>query len=125
MLDITKIAFYSDANYMKRISAFTSSATVTLGAHGAVNTQTVSHVLGYIPYFEVFAEVDGDGVIWAGEKIDQYTESSLGGVEPASPILDYWSSTTALTIRLDNTTTPTATGTRTLYWVVYIDYGNV
>lgn len=124
-MDVTKIAFYSGANYMKR-SSTTGHTTVTLPAYGSTVTATEAHVLGYVPDFDVFVDIDGDGILWAGEKIDQYTESSLTGiVDPSSPTIEYWSTANVLTVNINNTTTPTATGTRDVYWVIYLDYGNV
>lgn len=125
MVDLTKILLSSDINYMKRSTANTGSTSLTLPAHGSTVSTTVTHNLGYIPYFDVFADLDGDGIIWAGEKVDQYTDSSNTGVEVASPVINSWTTTSTLTVGLDNTTTPTATGSRTVYWVVYLDYGNV
>ena len=124
-VDITKIGFYTGANYMKRSTTYSGSTTVTLQSHGSTVSHTVTHNLGYVPVFSIFIDVDNDGTIWSGEKLDQYTDTSLSGVEPATPYVDSWSTTTALTISIDNSTTPTATGTRTVYWVIYVDYGDV
>lgn len=125
-LDTTKIAFYSGANYMKRIPAHTGTTTVTLPSYGNTVTHTVTHNLGYIPQFDISLDIDNDGTIWSSEKVETYTDSSLfPGVDPTVPKVDYWSTTTTLTIRVDNTTTPTYSGSVVLYWVIYIDYGDV
>lgn len=124
-VDKSKLIFLSTESLLKRDETLCGSQALTLPAHGLTVSHTVNHNLGYIPFFEVSVDFDNDGVIWAGEKIDTYAESSLSGVEPTSPALKYWITTTTLTITLDNTTTPTATGTRTVYWVIYLDYGDV
>lgn len=123
-VDLSKLAFYSGANYMKRSEEFTGSTAMTLPGSGLAVTHTVTHNLGYIPYFDVFADLDNDGIIWAGEKIDQNTDSSAFGATLGTPALDYWCTATTLTIRLLNNTSPLATGTRTVYWVIYLDYGS-
>lgn len=125
-MDETKIGFSTDSNYLKRSNDFTGTTTVTLPAYGDSVTHPVTHSLGYIPQFEVFVDIDNDGTIWSSEKVDQYTDSSLSGTEdPASPQVSYWSTTTELVIRLDNFTNPVASGTRPIYWIIYLDYGNV
>lgn len=120
--DLSKLNFFSGANLMKRSSSDTGTSALTLPGAGLSVTLLVTHNLGYIPFFDAFADLDNDGIIWAGEKIDKYTETSGFGSDVA-PKLDYWSTTTVLTIRLDNTTTPTATGTRDVWFVTYLDYG--
>lgn len=127
MVDISKLHFLSSLNYLKR-STFCGSATVTLPAYGSAVTYTVTHNLGYIPFFATYAELDEVDTIWSGGKVSTYTDQDViagFSVDPPYPKLDSWSDTTTLTIRLDNHTSPTATGTRVIYWVIYKDYGNV
>lgn len=124
-MDISKSAFNTGANYLARSNSYTGSVTITLPGSGLTKSAVIPHNLGYIPFFEVGADVDNDGIIWHGNKINLYTETSLGGVSSSSPTLKAWSTTTDLTILLDNTTTPVATGSRTLYYTIYLDYGNV
>lgn len=116
--------FWSEANYMKR-DISSGTATLTLGAFGSTVSQTVNHNLGYIPFYQVFTEQDNTGKIWAASKIDQYTETSLTGNNPVDPTLTSWVTTTQLVLNLINNTSPTASGPRQVYWLIYKDYGNV
>jgi hypothetical protein len=121
--DLDKLIFLSTVNYMKRDSTC-GTDTLTLGALYATTPKTVDHNLNYIPFFEVYCDFSGDGVLWAGEKVGEYTESSLSVTLEAWPILERWITTTTLTMNLINSTSPTATGTRDIYWLIYLDYGN-
>jgi hypothetical protein len=81
-----------------------------------------------VPLFDVYCELDTAGEIVAGgEKVNTYTEQAfLSGlaVDPPYPTLRAWATTTQLIIRLENYTSPTASGTRELYWLIYLDYSN-
>lgn len=123
MVDLSKLGFFSGANYMKR-DAISGQETLTLGAFGATTTKTAEHNLGYIPFYEVHTEIDDDDTIWHSTKVYDITETSLGGQMPPDPILTTWITTTDLTINLDNTTDPAASGTREVYWLIYKDYGS-
>lgn len=120
-VNLSKLAFYSGVNYMKR-STFVGSADLALPAHGGSVSTTITHSLGYIPFFQVFSEIDATSTIWTPSKLDKYTDSTLSS-DTTDPTLSSWPTTTTLTIRIDNNTTPTATGTRTVYWIIYLDYG--
>lgn len=127
MADLTKLHFLSSENYLKR-STFCGSTVLGLPAGGSSVTYTITHNLGYIPFFEVYGELDTAGTIWAGGKVSENTDQNMlsgSGVSETYPQLDAWSDTTALTIRLTNDTSPVATGNRTVYWVIYKDYGNI
>jgi hypothetical protein len=127
MADLSKLSFITSENYLKR-SEFCGQTTVTLGAYGSVQTTTIDHNLGYVPLFDVYCELDTAGEIVAGgEKVNTYTEQAfLSGlaVDPPYPTLRAWATTTQLIIRLENYTSPTASGTRELYWLIYLDYSN-
>lgn len=125
-MDNSLLGFSSDANYMKRSVDFTGSTTLTLPSFGNTVSTTVTHNLGYVPQFDVFIDIDNDGTIWSSEKVESLTDSSLvPGVDPTVPKVSYWSTTTALTISIDNTTSPTYSGSVVVYWIVYLDYGDV
>lgn len=121
-VNLSRLAFYSGVNYMKR-SSFVGSATLTLPAYSGSVTTTISHNLGYIPDIEVSSEIDNSSTIWTPNKLDKWTESSLSS-DTTDPTLTWWTTTTTLTIRIDNFTSPTATGTRIVYYTVYLDYGS-
>lgn len=121
MIDISKISFWSEANYMKR-SELCGSASLTLDAGGGTVTQTIPHNLGYIPFFEVYCDQNGNGIIWSQQKINLYTETSLFATLP-DPQVTAWSTTDILTINLSNPNLDS--GDRTVYWLIYLDWGNV
>jgi len=127
MSDLSKLNFTTAENYLKR-SEFCGSALLTLGGYGTASTQTVDHNLGYVPLFDVYAELDtADEIIAGGEKVNSLTEQrALSGLsaDPAYPFMRAWATTTQLTIRLENYTSPTASGTRRVYWIIYQDYNN-
>lgn len=126
-MDLTKVNFSTSENLLKR-SEFCGSELLALGGYGNVVTKTVDHNLGYVPLFEVQVEFDTDeAIIAGGEKVNAYTEqaflSGLGG-DPPYPTLRTWMTTTQLIIRLENYTSPTNTGSRRVYWLIYLDYSN-
>lgn len=121
MTDITKLGFDSRINYMKR-SSFVASTPLTLPGAGSSVTASINHSLNYIPYFDVFMDFSNDGVIWNGEKVDIWTDSSLS-TSTINPRLRTWVTTSVLGVDLLNDTSPTATGSRTLYYLIYLDYG--
>lgn len=120
MVDLTKLAFYSLMNYMKR-SEFVGSASLTLGGAGAVSTHTVNHNLGYVPFFIVGANLNNTTTIWSGTRVHYATQSSAFADQDIE--LEYWCTTTDLTIRIRNGDGSFAqAGSRTVYWVIYLDY---
>lgn len=121
--DITLLGFDSSLNYLKREPAFVGSEDLTLGGAGTTVQKVVTHDLGYVPFHQVGAElIVNDGTIWNGAIIDRYTETSLSGYSNDYPTLDYWCTTTALTISIYNNTSPAQSGTRKVYWAIYLDY---
>lgn len=122
-VDETKLMFWSGANYLKR-SEFSSSASLALGGLGTYATTTITHNLGYIPFFSVYADLTNDGTIWSNDIVNVFTESSISGVTTTYPTLIYYCTTTTLTIKILNNTSPLATGSRTVYWTIYLDYGS-
>ena len=127
MADLSKLNFTTAEHYLKR-SEFCGHEPLTLGAYGTTVTKTVDHNLGYIPLFDVSCEFDAAGeIIAGGEKVNAYTEQEfLSGLstDPPYPFLRAWATTTQLIIKLENYTSPTATGTREVYWLIYLDYSN-
>lgn len=124
MVDITKLGFDSAFNYMKR-STFTGSADLTLAAATDPVTQTVTHNLGYVPFFIVGCEMVDTSTVWSGNYVYEFTLSSAAPTN--IPVqLDYWCTDTTLTINLIN---GQGTGDqqgeiRTVYWIIYLDYEN-
>lgn len=123
MPDLSKLAFFSGVNYLKRgTDDLCGSTPLTLPAYGSTVSTTINHNLGYIPFFQVFTDITNDGTIWAAQKLDQYTDTSLTGTDLSFPTLISYITTTALVISLYNGTSPVASGTRTIYWLIYEDY---
>ena len=120
-IDLTKIAFDSRENYLKR-SEFVGSQDVTLGAAGATSTVTVTHGLGYIPFFSVGAELKDTSTIWSNDYVWTGTQSSLSGID-LEIAYSYWITSTTLTVQIRNGDGSFAqSGDRTVHWAIYLDY---
>lgn len=117
-MDEKTLDFFTGANYLKRDET-TGSTSITLASNNTV-TYTVTHGLGYIPFVEVHAELDRDQIVWAGDKIDLYTETSLTGITQPNPKLRYWVTTSTLVISIQNDGTNTSPVQ--VYWLIYKDY---
>ena len=121
LVDLSKLGFYSGLNYLKR-SSFVGSEDLTLASSGNSVQKVINHNLGYIPFFQVGADLTNDGTIWSNDVVNQYTETSISGYFPPYPTLTYWCDATNLTIDIYNGTSPASSGTRTVYWAIYLDY---
>lgn len=122
MVDLSKLNFFSGVNYMKRSDR---SGQSTRSLAGAGEVVVVDHDLDYIPHYDAYMDVLGDGTIWYGGTIvDEYTETSLSGYDWPTLDLRTYVSTTQLTLRIEDiTVSPGITGDRELYWLIYLDYG--
>lgn len=113
MIDESKLAFWSGANYMKRL--IQDSQDVAVSAFSS-QTITVSHNLGHIPGELVVAmNIANDGTLWVN---NPYYDPLID--TPLYPTFNYWADDNTLTIRVDNQTS--GTKTMTVYWVIYMDY---
>lgn len=114
-MDLTKVGFWSGANYLKRLTTAEGSQAVSVGAF-STQTITVSHGLGHIPADWVVG-LSQAGPIW----VNNIPWAGMSGTT-ASPNLyrKVWTTTTDLTITVYNDTAGTLTGT--VYWIVYLDY---
>lgn len=124
-LDTTKMSFYTDANYLKRDSDLEGTTLLTVPVSGSVVSHTITHNFGYVPQVYVGVDADNDGIIWSGQKVHAYTESSLGGLVDSDiqqVLSSYYVDTTTLVIYLENQTTTASGGQRRIYWVIYKDY---
>lgn len=124
-IDLSKVEFVSTVNYLKRGTgaAAPGSAALTLGGSGATTTKTITHNLGYIPMFAVSSELTS-GVIWSNDYVHTLTKSSAAGDTIVT--VNYWCDDTDLVIKLVNGTgANVASGDRTVYYVIYIDYDDV
>lgn len=114
-------SYSSTANYLKKSPTLSGKATVAVS--GATASYTVTHNLGYVPFWEVATDVTNNGTLWMDEDIDIYTETSLTGVNKTFPYIDSWSDTTTLTIYITNSTA-TTNWTIPISWAIYLDYGS-
>jgi hypothetical protein len=129
MPDLSKLNFYSAVNYMKRDPA-SGYRDITLPAYGGTVsfdvTFSVETGTGKVPMYDVFAEIAGDNVIWNGGKISEYTDQGyLSGLSAdlTYPEIESWITGRVLTISTSNFTSPLASGTCRIYWLIYKDYG--
>jgi hypothetical protein len=121
MSALTKIAFDSRLNYLKR-SEFVGNQTVTLGGAGTTSTVTVAHNIGNIPFVTVGAHLTDTSTIWSNDYVWSETQSSLSGGN-LQISYDYWITTTTLTVQIRNGDGAFAqSGNRTVYWSIYKDY---
>lgn len=120
-VDITKLSFLSSLNYMKRNTTEVGSASITMPAFASSSTYVITHGLGYIPNYQLSCDLAGDGTIWNTTKVEQYTDTGIGGLFTTNAVIKSWATTTTLTIAITNTTAG-AIAARTFYWVIYKDY---
>lgn len=115
--DITQLGFDSDLNYLKR-DVSSGSATINTATS---TTLTVAHNLGYVPQYEVAAELDEADTIWVGGKVSALTDQGFLsglGAPPTYVELDSWITSTTLTISLSNT----ASQQIPVRYIIYLDY---
>lgn len=118
-MDLSKLSFLSTNNYLKR-SPFCGTAPVT-AAPFAVADVLIVHNINYVPFYEVFAEVDNDGIIWNGGKVHEGTLSVSAGPKD-SPGIVHRVNTTELRAGVLNDTTDGLSKTCQMYWLIYLDY---
>lgn len=124
----TNINFWTQKNYMKRDSStgtVNMAAPVTSAYGGTIfrTQQTVTHDLGYIPFFVVYYEPFLDNVVWpamgsrlVGDATNPRSTSHFG------PYLLAWADTIFLHLEIGYFTN-TLTGTYPVYYNIYRDYG--
>lgn len=121
--DLTKLAFDSRLNYLKRDNTISGSEVVSLTA-GTDETITVNHDLGYIPFYTVAATIEDDSIIWS---TNISVRNYAGTVLLSDPTIRSYATTTQLVITYLNNLVTTAnriTGNRTVYYIIYSDYEN-
>lgn len=121
--NLSNLNFSSEVNYMKQDPS-SGSITIQLGVLSPdVTTISISHNLGYIPFYQVLSELDQTNTIWIPDVITSTTNSSAF-FTPTYPLIDHWIDTINLTIQLDNSSSAN-TGNIIVYWLIYKDYGSV
>lgn len=123
-VDLSKLSFFSGVNYLKRSTDLVGNSLLALAGGGAAAEIVINHNLGYIPFFQVGADLTDDGTIWANDLVNEFTETSLSGYNPPYPTLGYYIDEFNLTIVLINNTSPASTGSRRVWWAIYLDYGS-
>lgn len=128
MSDPVNINFWSQKNYMKRSS---SSGAISLGAPTTpifggfqyVTQSTIFHNLGIVPFFTLFYEPFGDGVVWEAmgtrvqaEVVNPRSTSTTG------PYLLGWATSTTLVIEIGYISN-LLVGPFNVDYVLYRDYG--
>lgn len=116
-VDLSKLNFWSGANYMKRYDDDSPYTDVTIAAFGS-QTVTVNHGLNFIPEYDVQAELEANGRIWTGTI--PYVGMNQGGGGPSNAYFDSWITTTDLIITAHN---PTGSSISfRIYHIIYKDY---
>jgi len=120
MTDLTKLAFDSRQNYLKR-STYVGTTALTLPGAGATVSTTITHALGYVPFVSVAAQQVGTTVTWSNNYVHENLRTSSSADDPVQ--LSYTVSNTDLVITLTNgNISYVESGTRNVYWVIYLDY---
>lgn len=117
-VDLSKLAFDSRLNYLKR-SDFSGEGEVTQDPFNEALFD-VAHNLGYVPFFIAGCDINDDGIIWSNEYVHARTQSSSAGAAPKNYY--YWCDDTELTILVRNNEGNIIT--RKVYYVVYLDYSS-
>lgn len=120
MRDLTKLAFDSALNYLKRSETF-GKTTGTYGGAGSSVLVDQVHAQGFVPFFIAGVELFNDGVIWSNQYVDEGTLSISALDLP--PNFSYWCTNNILTVNLQNGTgVYTQAGTVDIYYGTYLDY---
>lgn len=121
MVNLDLLSFYSELNYMKRSDTY-GVVPITFGSSGVDTSVSVTHGLGYDPFFIVGCDLFNDGIIWSSGYVDEYTESSSANPNQISSF-HYWCDDNILTMNLRNGSgSGVQSGARDFYYGVYIDY---
>ena len=64
-----KLSFYSGANYMKREKIGQTEAPAMTIAAGSFATTPLPHNFGFVPFFVWSADLQGNGIWWAGKYV--------------------------------------------------------
>lgn len=115
--DLSKLAFYTGVNYMKKEDREPRYVDITTNGSG-VGTADIVHGLLFIPDFEVGGDLNDDDRIWTGTIPYVGQSGSGGGATPVGAVMDSWITDTTLTIRLDGAVSTTYR----VWFQIYRDY---
>ena len=123
-MDLNNFQFSTDANYMKK--SMSGQVNFTLPANGSSSSVTITHNLGYKPQFQYAINLYGTAFYYMnGERVNIRTDSSTlsgMGMSPDVPTTEAYVTNTQLVIRVHNGLDSGQTGTRTLRYIIYLDY---
>lgn len=117
--DLSKLAFYTGENYMKREERNIRYVDVTVPAFGS-NSADLVHGLLLIPEYEVGGNLDSGSGIWTGTLPYVGQSGSGGGAVPFGAILDSWITETTLTVYVSHQSA--IEQTYRIYYIIYRDY---
>lgn len=116
--DLTKLAFYTGENYMKKEERSPRYVDITTNGSG-IGSAAIVHGLGFVPDYEVGGDLEPNGVgIWNGTLPFVGMSGSGGGATPVGAVMDSWITTTTLTIYLRGA----ASTVYRCYFQIYRDY---
>jgi hypothetical protein len=122
-MDLTKIAFDSRLNYLKKDTAISGSITIALSAGGGGATfDTINHNLGYVPFVIVGGELQNTTTVWSNDYVHTFTQSSASSPNYPVTFTYWWDSTTLTIILINGAGTGQQSGNRTFYYNIYRDY---
>lgn len=122
MTDIRNTHLLSDRNYLKR-SEFVGVANVPVGSYDTYSSILIPHnARTYVPFVFVAYDPDNSGTIWSGGKIDEFTGTSLTGISDPDPLLHAAVNEDNLRLYLHSNRYAAFSGTRAVYYIVYLDY---
>lgn len=122
MVDLSKLQYYSELNYMKRSDTF-GQDTLAYSTYYPGANLTESHGLGYVPFFLAGVDLFGDGVIWSNQYVHPFTQTSNSGFANEPPQFYVWANETNIIINMrDGLGTGDQSGSRNIYYGVYLDY---
>lgn len=115
-VDLSKLAFLSSENYMKREDRSPRYQDVSINAFATKNTD-IEHNLGFEPEYDVWADLLNDGRIWTGNLPEVGME---GFYTPAYCQMNSWTDDDKLTVSIYNPTG--STKTVRIYYLIFQDY---
>lgn len=115
--DLSKLAFYTGENYMKKEERSPRYVDITTNGSG-IGSADIVHGLLFIPDYEVGGDLQDDDGIWTGTLPYVGQSNSGGGATPVGAVLDSWITTTTLTIYLQGAVSTTYR----CYFQIYRDY---
>jgi len=112
----SQLNFYTGVNYMKRSPA-SGSQSFALPATNTSATHAISHGLGKIPFFNVFADIYQNGQVWAVNPV--WVGMDQGSTTTLPMTVASYADVNNIYLVINNNT---ATGNVTIWYVIYEDY---